>query len=173
MTKIIASLFIVNTNTPTTMIFLLKVLSRARNPYILFLSSSLISPLTTHVPLFVLVPPYFTEIIMYSLQLSIPPSMPSKFHGGTNYSVMQSTSNIKSSPSSMMTILIMNHSLIAFVTFHYLRRLLLIAVDSCIHTLRTNTERFLWHQRLGHPSDSYLYNAHKQIYRQRPKIQAF
>jgi hypothetical protein len=37
------------------------------------------------------------------------------------------------------------------------------AVDSCINTLRTNTERFLWHQRLGHPSDSYLYNAHKYI----------
>ena len=25
------------------------------------------------------------------------------------------------------------------------------------------TERLLWHQRLGHPSDSYLYTAHKYI----------
>ena len=39
----------------------------------------------------------------------------------------------------------------------------IIAVDSCIHTLRTNTEHFLWHQRLGQPSDSCLYNAHKYI----------
>ena len=29
--------------------------------------------------------------------------------------------------------------------------------------LRTDTEKLLWNQRLGHPCDQYLYNAHKYI----------
>ena len=32
-----------------------------------------------------------------------------------------------------------------------------------IKALRASTERMLWHQRLGHPSDYYLYTAHKFI----------
>ena len=32
-----------------------------------------------------------------------------------------------------------------------------------VHSLRERTERMLWHQRLGHPSDHYLYNAHKFV----------
>ena len=32
-----------------------------------------------------------------------------------------------------------------------------------VNSLRTQTARMLWHQRLGHPSDHYLYNAHKFV----------
>ena len=32
-----------------------------------------------------------------------------------------------------------------------------------VQTIKTVTERLLWHHRLGHPSDYYLYNAHKFI----------
>lgn len=32
-----------------------------------------------------------------------------------------------------------------------------------VHAIRQETERLLWHQRLGHPSDYYLFNAHKHI----------
>ncbi len=32
-----------------------------------------------------------------------------------------------------------------------------------IHTIQSETERLLWHQRLGHPSDYYLFNAHKHV----------
>ena len=32
-----------------------------------------------------------------------------------------------------------------------------------IHAIRTRTEKMLWHQRLGHPCDEYLYQAHKYI----------
>lgn len=32
-----------------------------------------------------------------------------------------------------------------------------------IHAIRSRTEKLLWHQRLGHPCDEYLYNAHKTI----------
>ena len=32
-----------------------------------------------------------------------------------------------------------------------------------VNAIRTTTERMLWHQRLGHPSDQYLYTAHKFI----------
>jgi hypothetical protein len=32
-----------------------------------------------------------------------------------------------------------------------------------IHTVTTSTERMLWHQRLGHPSDYYLYHAHRFV----------
>jgi GAG-pre-integrase domain len=32
-----------------------------------------------------------------------------------------------------------------------------------ILTIQAETERLLWHQRLGHPSDYYLYNAHKHV----------
>ena len=32
-----------------------------------------------------------------------------------------------------------------------------------VNAIRKETERLLWHQRLGHPSDYYLYNAHKHI----------
>jgi GAG-pre-integrase domain len=43
------------------------------------------------------------------------------------------------------------------------------AFDAMPHTyhqvfaLTQSTERLLWHQRLGHPSDHYLYNAHRHI----------
>lgn len=32
-----------------------------------------------------------------------------------------------------------------------------------VNAIRATTERLLWHQRLGHPSDYYLYHAHKFI----------
>lgn len=32
-----------------------------------------------------------------------------------------------------------------------------------VQAIRRETERLLWHQRLGHPSDYYLYNAHRHI----------
>ena len=32
-----------------------------------------------------------------------------------------------------------------------------------VATIKAATERMLWHQRLNHPSDYYLYNAHKHI----------
>jgi len=32
-----------------------------------------------------------------------------------------------------------------------------------VNTIRTATERLLWHQRLGHPSDYYLFNAHRYV----------
>ena len=32
-----------------------------------------------------------------------------------------------------------------------------------VNSLRTQTSRMLWHQRLGHQSDHYLYNAHKYV----------
>jgi hypothetical protein len=30
-------------------------------------------------------------------------------------------------------------------------------------SIRAATERLLWHQRLGHPSDFYLYRAHEHV----------
>lgn len=38
-----------------------------------------------------------------------------------------------------------------------------IQTHTPVHAIRKETERLLWHQRLGHPSDYYLYNAHKHI----------
>jgi hypothetical protein len=38
-----------------------------------------------------------------------------------------------------------------------------VVLEFRIHKLHTRAERLLWHQRLGHPSDSYLYNAHQHI----------
>jgi hypothetical protein len=32
-----------------------------------------------------------------------------------------------------------------------------------VHAIKAATERLLWHQRLGHPSDHYLYTAHKFV----------
>ena len=32
-----------------------------------------------------------------------------------------------------------------------------------VNKIRVETERVLWHQRLGHPCDKYLYSAHKFI----------
>ena len=32
-----------------------------------------------------------------------------------------------------------------------------------VASIKAETERLLWHQRLGHPSDYYLFNAHKHI----------
>ena len=32
-----------------------------------------------------------------------------------------------------------------------------------MQSIKAATERLLWHQRLGHPSDHYLYNAHKHM----------
>ena len=32
-----------------------------------------------------------------------------------------------------------------------------------IYAIKARTEKLLWHQRLGHPCDEYLYNAHKFI----------
>ena len=38
-----------------------------------------------------------------------------------------------------------------------------IQQNTPVAAIRAATERLLWHQRLGHPSDHYLYNAHKHI----------
>jgi hypothetical protein len=38
-----------------------------------------------------------------------------------------------------------------------------IAMATPINVIKASTERMLWHQRLGHPSDHYLYNAHKHV----------
>ena len=32
-----------------------------------------------------------------------------------------------------------------------------------VQSIKADTERMLWHQRLGHPSDAYLYNAHRHM----------
>ena len=32
-----------------------------------------------------------------------------------------------------------------------------------VYAIKAKTEKLLWHQRLGHPRDEYLYNAHKFI----------
>ena len=32
-----------------------------------------------------------------------------------------------------------------------------------VNTIKRDTQRLLWHQRLGHPSDYYLYHAHKHV----------
>ena len=39
----------------------------------------------------------------------------------------------------------------------------IIDVSVPVHAIRSRTEKMLWHQRLGHPCDEYLYNAHKFI----------
>jgi len=36
-----------------------------------------------------------------------------------------------------------------------------IQSNTPVSTIKTSTERLLWHQRLGHPSDYYLFNAHQ------------
>ena len=38
-----------------------------------------------------------------------------------------------------------------------------IQQNTPVDTIQVETERLLWHQRLGHPSDYYLYNAHKHV----------
>ena len=38
-----------------------------------------------------------------------------------------------------------------------------IQKNTPVSTIQAETERLLWHQRLGHPSDYYLYNAHKHV----------
>ena len=45
-------------------------------------------------------------------------------------------------------------------TFHQLPS---IESEFLIHRLNTHTERLLWHQRLCHASDEYVYNAHNHI----------
>ena len=37
----------------------------------------------------------------------------------------------------------------------------LLVDEAPINALRVKTEKILWHQRLGHSCDEYLYNAHK------------
>ncbi|KAG7357166.1 reverse transcriptase RNA-dependent DNA polymerase [Nitzschia inconspicua] len=38
-----------------------------------------------------------------------------------------------------------------------------IHANTPVHSIKAATERMLWHQHLGHPSDYYLNNAHKYI----------
>ena len=39
----------------------------------------------------------------------------------------------------------------------------LIIQTISIRKIRADTDRILWHQRLGHPCDGYFYSAHKFI----------
>ena len=39
----------------------------------------------------------------------------------------------------------------------------LIVQSIPVNKIRVETERILWHQRLGHPCDEYLYSAHEFI----------
>jgi GAG-pre-integrase domain len=38
-----------------------------------------------------------------------------------------------------------------------------IQQNTPVASIKAATERLLWHQRLGHPSDYYLFNAHKHV----------
>ena len=38
-----------------------------------------------------------------------------------------------------------------------------IQKNTPVDSIKTSTERLLWHQRLCHPSDCYLHNAHKHV----------
>ena len=49
------------------------------------------------------------------------------------------------------------------VGFHSLPFHEYIQKNTPVAAIKAATERLLWHQRLGHPSDYYLYNAHKHI----------
>jgi hypothetical protein len=48
-------------------------------------------------------------------------------------------------------------------TYHTLPFHEYIQAQTPIASIKAATERLLWHQRLGHPSDYYLYNAHKHV----------
>ena len=39
----------------------------------------------------------------------------------------------------------------------------LVETNVPIKAIRTRTEKMIWHQRMAHPCDEYLYNAHKSI----------
>jgi len=47
------------------------------------------------------------------------------------------------------------------VQFHTLPFHECIQANTPVSTIKAATERLLWHQRLGHPSDYYLFNAHR------------
>jgi len=47
------------------------------------------------------------------------------------------------------------------VQFHTLPFHEYIQVNTPVSTIKAATERLLWHQHLGHPSDYYLFNAHR------------
>lgn len=47
--------------------------------------------------------------------------------------------------------------------FHSLPLQTISKLNTPVLAIKARTERLLWHQRLGHPSDEYLYNAHKHI----------
>jgi len=48
-------------------------------------------------------------------------------------------------------------------SFHSLPFHEYIQQNTPVSTIKTSTKRLLWHQRLCHPSDYYLYNAHKHV----------
>ena len=47
--------------------------------------------------------------------------------------------------------------------YHDLRFHEYIQGNTPVNKIQAATEQWLWHQRLGHPSDYYLYNAHKHV----------
>jgi len=47
------------------------------------------------------------------------------------------------------------------VQFHMLPFHEYIQANAPASAVKAATERLLWHQRLGHPSDYYLFNAHQ------------
>ena len=49
------------------------------------------------------------------------------------------------------------------IRFHHLPFHQYIQSATPVSAIKAEAERFLWHQRLGHPSDYYLYNAHKFV----------
>ena len=54
-------------------------------------------------------------------------------------------------------------SLIKFITEYPYHEVIYQHTDKHINAIKKETEQLLWHQRLGHPSDQYLYTAHKFI----------
>ena len=56
-----------------------------------------------------------------------------------------------------------NENQIKFITEYPYHEVIYKTTNKQINAIKKDTERLLWHQRLGHPSDQYLYTAHKFI----------
>ena len=58
---------------------------------------------------------------------------------------------------------LVNENQIKFITEYPYHEVIYKTTDKHINAIKKDTEQLLWHQRLGHPSDQYLYTAHKFI----------
>ena len=110
--------------------------------------------------------PYATKYTSSAIALKQDPEFKRDFDNAVNHRIFVLQNELfkmKTRQLEETVADLVNEDQIKFITEYPYHEVIYKTTDKHINAIKKDTERLLWHQRLGHPSDQYLYTAHKFI----------